>query len=133
MSAPARCTARKFLVKEVQFGSDGKNLFLRLDFRPGSEPDLEGAEARLAVRTTDGVKGYGAGDRLARMAAAEAPPGIECAFGRVLEARIPLAASGLRAAPGCASSSRSGRADCRWTPCRSRAGWRCPPQTRWSW
>ena len=38
---------RKFLVREVLFGSDGANLYLRVDFRPGAEPDVAGAEARL--------------------------------------------------------------------------------------
>ena len=90
---------RKFLMKEVLYGSDGKNLFLRLDFRPGSEPDLEGAEARLAVRTTDGSRDTALVIGL-RHGGAETPPGIECAFGRVLEARIPLAVVGIAGGAG---------------------------------
>jgi alpha-amylase/alpha-mannosidase (GH57 family) len=41
---------KKFLIKEVYYGSDGASLFLRLDFDAGFDADAEGLEARLSVR-----------------------------------------------------------------------------------
>src|SRR3954462_15207745 len=41
---------KKFLVREVQFGSDGSNLFVRLDFHPGHEQELPEMEARFRVQ-----------------------------------------------------------------------------------
>jgi alpha-amylase/alpha-mannosidase (GH57 family) len=85
---------KKFLVDEVLYGSEGQNLFLRLDFRPGSEADLAGAEARLVVETLDRKKETRMGIGL-RPGGATAPEGVECSFGRVLEVRIPLASVGI--------------------------------------
>jgi alpha-amylase/alpha-mannosidase (GH57 family) len=82
---------KKVVVKEVHFGSDGRNLFLRLDFHPGREQELAGSEVRFVVQPLDG----GGESRLVIGLAAEGiqtPDGVECAFGRVMEARIPLAA-----------------------------------------
>jgi alpha-amylase/alpha-mannosidase (GH57 family) len=80
---------KKVVVKEVYYGSDGRNLFLRIDFHPGREQDLAGTEARFVVQpaeggsenqfvvhlTSDGVK---------------TPDRVECAFGRIFEAKVPL-------------------------------------------
>src|SRR5208283_1124094 len=44
---------KKFLVKEVQFGSDGASLYLRVDFLPGCEAELPGAEARITLQPFD--------------------------------------------------------------------------------
>ena len=44
---------KKFLVKDVHFGSDGDNLYLRVDFHPGNEDELSGLELRLNVRSMD--------------------------------------------------------------------------------
>ncbi len=90
---------RKFLVQEVLYGSEGRNLFLRLDFRPGAEPDVAGAEARLVVQALNGGKETAMVIGL-RHGGTQAPAGIECAFGRVLEARIPLAAVGIAGGAG---------------------------------
>ena len=87
---------KKFLVQEVHFGSDGANLFLRLDFHPGHEQELAGMEARITVQSFDGASGR---RRLrSRFTGAGSPrrePPVECAFGRILEARIPLEAVGM--------------------------------------
>jgi alpha-amylase/alpha-mannosidase (GH57 family) len=101
---------KKFLVKEVQFGSDGVNLFVRVDFHSGYEQELSGMEARLTVQPLDGSSPsyisitflHGAAElgerKLAgRVSAAPGNP-IECAFGRVLEIRMALEA--LKIAPG---------------------------------
>src|ERR1035441_9462700 len=42
---------KKFLVSEVLFGSDGQNLYVRVDFRPGTEPELTGMEARITLQS----------------------------------------------------------------------------------
>src|SRR5579872_1344695 len=47
---------KKFLVSEVQFGTDGANLYLRVDFHPVYLQELNGMEARLTVQAFDGWK-----------------------------------------------------------------------------
>jgi hypothetical protein len=93
---------KKFLVKEVQFGADGQNFFLRLDFHPGYEHELAGMEARLTAQTLNGSKtshvtirfaADGACARETKLAAdppSDANP-VECSLARILEARIALA------------------------------------------
>ncbi|HUB80491.1 MAG TPA: glycoside hydrolase family 57 protein [Bryobacteraceae bacterium] len=90
---------KKFLVDEVLYGSDGQNLFLRLDFRPGCESDLAGSEVRLVLQTLDRARNEPIVIGL-RHGGATAPSGVECAFGRVLEARIPLASAGIPSGAG---------------------------------
>src|SRR3954447_3385736 len=82
---------KKFLVREVQFGSDGSNLFVRLDFHPGHEQEMAFLEARFRVQATGGPEqtlslkvGSGGGDGR-----------VECALGRIYEARIPFDAVGI--------------------------------------
>ena len=100
---------KKFLVKEVQFGSDEANLYLRLDFHSGYEQEIAGMEARLKIQPLDASRTSSATIRFAQGGAqvAEAvlaSPGIaspvECAYARVLEIRISLAALGLRHGEG---------------------------------
>jgi hypothetical protein len=96
--------AKRFLVKEVQFGSDGANLYLRVDFHPGLEQELSRMEARLAAQSLEGGHSstveIGFADGAARvtgmkLAASETDQPVECAFSRVLEARISLASMGV--------------------------------------
>ena len=47
---------KKFLIKEVHFGSDGENFYLRVDFHPGYEQELSGMEARLTAESLDGKR-----------------------------------------------------------------------------
>jgi alpha-amylase/alpha-mannosidase (GH57 family) len=99
---------KTFLVKEVYFGSDGANFYLRVDFHSGCERELSHMEARLTAQSLDGAHtssveiGFANGvARATRMKLAAAAPGgqpVECAFARVLEARISLASMGV--APG---------------------------------
>ena len=99
---------KTFLVKEVQFGSDGANFYLRVDFHSGCERELARMEARLTAQTLDGAHSssveIGFANGTARTtevnlaaATADGQP-VECAFARVLEARISLPAMGV--APG---------------------------------
>ena len=85
---------KKFLVSKVFFGSDGESLFVRVDFRPGSEPELAGMEARFSLQSLDGMPPQPVTIRLGSGAAATEDP-IQCAFSRILEARFPLAAAGV--------------------------------------
>ena len=94
---------KKFLVKEVYFGSDGANFYLRVDFHPGCERELARMEARLTAQTLDGAHtssveiGFANGAAQAtgmKLAASATDQPVECAFARVLEARISLAVDG---------------------------------------
>ncbi|HEV3332525.1 MAG TPA: glycoside hydrolase family 57 protein [Bryobacteraceae bacterium] len=101
---------KKFLIKDVQFGSDGENFFLRVDFHPGYEHVLRGMEARLTTESPDGKRTSRAeiafaadGVRVKELALAGEPffgEPVECAFARVLELRISLAALGLTPGSG---------------------------------
>ena len=85
---------KKFLIKEVMFGSDGESLFLRLDFHLGHEQELIGMEARLTIASADGAEQKAVSIRfVGGMAETEAP--VECAYARILEARIPMASAGI--------------------------------------
>ena len=85
---------KKFLVSEVLFGSDGESLFVRVDFRDGTEPQLAGMEARVTLQSLDGAPPQPVTIRLTSGAATSDDP-VECAFLRILEARFPLSAAGV--------------------------------------
>jgi len=100
---------KKFLVKEVQFGFNAANFYLRLDFHSGYEQEIAGTEARLKLQSPDGSRSSfvtirfvhgGAQATEVVMAAAGVESPVECAFARVLEARMSLAALGLRPGEG---------------------------------
>jgi alpha-amylase/alpha-mannosidase (GH57 family) len=98
---------KKFLVEEVWYGTDGAHLSVRVDFHRGSEADLPAIEARLSVRAGEPEQASSASIRFdrgkaqaveVRLAAPDADPEpIACAFQRVLEVRIALAALGAAA------------------------------------
>ena len=101
---------KKFVIQEVQFGTDGMNLYMRVDFLPGYESELSGMEARLTAEPVDGghtsraVIGITRGAarvrhlKLACPSSEAATQAIDCSFGRVLEVRLAFAALGV--APG---------------------------------
>ena len=90
--------SKKFVVREVQFGSDGANLFVRVDFDPAYQEELSGMEARFRLESQQETRAtrltivLGAGTA---HAVETLEPAAECALGSVLEARIPLAAIGV--------------------------------------
>ncbi|MFY9726644.1 MAG: glycoside hydrolase, partial [Bryobacteraceae bacterium] len=94
---------KKFLVKEVYFGSDGQSFYLRIDLNPGYGQEPGGMEARFTGQTLDGARSsqvtiglvHGAAKPVDVRLAAAADGAVECAFGRVLEVRILLAALGI--------------------------------------
>ncbi|MEO8595821.1 MAG: glycoside hydrolase family 57 protein [Candidatus Solibacter sp.] len=83
---------KKFLIQEVFFGSDGDHLFVRVDFRPGTEPVVAGMEARIVVQSLDRAPAQHVTIRLAAGAAFTSDD-IQCAFLRILELRFPLVAA----------------------------------------
>ena len=90
---------KKLLVQDLYYGVDEANLYLRLDLYNDSEPQMQAMEARLTLQTGRGAAKevviafmHGAA-RVADSGSVE----VECAFGRVLEVRIPLAALGVEA------------------------------------
>ena len=85
---------KKFLVKEAQFGSDGANFYLRLDFHSGYESDLAGLEVKLKLEEAQTVKiGFDySGARIVESSVA----GAACAFARILEVAVPLEPLGIR-------------------------------------
>ena len=44
---------KKFLVKEVQYGSDGANLYVRVDFHAGFEQNIAAMELRFTALAMD--------------------------------------------------------------------------------
>ena len=88
---------RKILVKEVHFGSDGANFYLRVDFHPGREQELNGMEAKLTVQSLDSAASsqfviaftQGAAT-IADAKPAAAGPAATCAFSAILEVCILL-------------------------------------------
>jgi alpha-amylase/alpha-mannosidase (GH57 family) len=94
---------KKFLVQEMQFGTDGAGFYLRLDFSPGTERDLDGVEARVTLQPKDGKPAsravfqfsLGAARITGTHLALSAANAVECALGRVFEARFSLAALGV--------------------------------------
>ncbi len=90
---------KRFLVKELHYGSDGSSFFLRVDFLPDERQRLAEVEARLTLEAVSrarisiqlGKKGLNGcevvceGDTRA----------LEIRFGSILEARVPLEVVGL--------------------------------------
>ncbi|HEV3199644.1 MAG TPA: glycoside hydrolase family 57 protein [Bryobacteraceae bacterium] len=103
---------KKVMVHEVQFGSDGVNFYLRVDFRAGYHQELSGMEARLTVQSLDGALDnyipivfspgavYPTETKLAALPEDKSSNAVECALGRVLEVRISLIALGIAAGSG---------------------------------
>ena len=101
---------KKFLIKEAQFGTDGANFYLRIDFHPGSEQELAGMEAKLTAESPDGKRTSratlafsqdAAQVKELQLAVPEATDtSVDCAFSRVLEVRLALAALGLERGSG---------------------------------
>jgi alpha-amylase/alpha-mannosidase (GH57 family) len=91
---------KRFFIQELQYGSDGQNLYLRIDFEaPPSameahltiEPLGEGGATFIPLQFTNGHLEAGA-MRLARSGADNA---VEYAFRRILEIKVSLAAAGV--------------------------------------
>jgi alpha-amylase/alpha-mannosidase (GH57 family) len=100
---------KKFLVKEVQYGTDGANFYVRVDFHSGFERDGGGTETRFKLQSLDasrssivtvrfGHSGVPATEAVWAAPAVASP--MDCALAHVLETRISLAALALRPGEG---------------------------------
>jgi alpha-amylase/alpha-mannosidase (GH57 family) len=99
---------KRFLIRELAYGSDGQNLYLRIDFEAGAEAALSGADAHLTIQAAGdpgaasfvalGFENGGLVTREQRFANPQAGEGAaQFAFQKVLEARLSLAALGVPA------------------------------------
>ena len=96
---------QRFLTKELFYGTDGTNLFLRLDFE-SEEASISGTELRVSLEAVSDkvppsaiVASLEHGTELSsvKMGVREGPSHpVEAAFVRVLEMRISLAAAGIQ-------------------------------------
>jgi alpha-amylase/alpha-mannosidase (GH57 family) len=86
-------------VREVHYGADGAQLYLRIDFHESKEGTLGGVEVRLRVqgRTEESSGSLGAFDSASGNSFVTGPafPGANCAFQRILEASVPLTDFGV--------------------------------------
>ena len=91
---------RKLLVHEVQYGSDDANFYVRVDFHAGSENDIGDLETRITAKAGERTSyvtlrlDYGRASATDVRTAVPRENAVECAFHKVLEARIALAAMG---------------------------------------
>jgi hypothetical protein len=79
---------QQFLFKELRYGSDGLNLYLRIDLEPVEQPlelqmQFEHAACRISIEP-------------GKATILDAPAGAETAHQRVIEARFPLAGLGVK-------------------------------------
>jgi alpha-amylase/alpha-mannosidase (GH57 family) len=90
---------QQFLIRELYYGSDGKNLYLRIDFQREALHPLTGMELRIQVRSS--VEASSAGSIALLLEESRVVPvnsghvsaaTVEAAFDRILELRVPLAA-----------------------------------------
>ena len=93
---------KKFVIREVFFGSDGASFYVRADFHPGYEGELSSMEARLNLQAlADGrsnhvtVQFANGGHVVEKL-----EPPAEAALRSVLEVRIPLAVASVAKGAG---------------------------------
>ena len=93
---------KRFLIRELFYGSDGQNLYLRLDFEPAAAGTLPGTDARLTVEGGAGTSSVAlrfTNERLeegeVRLADPRHDAPLQFAFRKVLEVRLSLAALGV--------------------------------------
>lgn len=80
---------QRFFVRELRYGSDGKNLFLRLDFVENS--NLQNTQLRINLQPVSQTE-----NSVARTIPLNGgSDGVESAFGNVCEVRFPLALAGI--------------------------------------
>ena len=79
-----------FFVSDLPYGSDGHNLFPRLDIVENSIFTLEGTELRINVKTAETSHSF-------TVALTQNQEGIEAAQGKICELRLALAAMGIPA------------------------------------
>ena len=93
---------KRFLIRELSYGSDGQNLYLRLDFEPSAAAALPGTDTRLTVEAGAGTSSVTlrftnehVEQGEVRLAGPRHDAPLEFAFRKVLELRLSLAALGV--------------------------------------
>jgi hypothetical protein len=94
---------KRFLIQQLSYGSDGQNLYVRVDFEPGSAAAISGMDAHLTVQPVSGPSSFFSltlhEGMIEPADAKPAHPGavnpFEFAIRKVLEARISLNAVGV--------------------------------------
>ena len=89
---------RQFPLREVQYGTDGTSVFLRLDFETLPNEATGGIELRLSFAPGDSAEPETVIVHVADGAAKTTPPDIKVALRQLLEIEVPLRA--VRAEPG---------------------------------
>ncbi|MBC7925509.1 MAG: glycoside hydrolase [Bryobacteraceae bacterium] len=82
---------QRFFVVELHYGSDGQNLYLRLDFVEGSL--LKQGETEFRVNLLDKTTPHEPVLRAVRLN--ESSDGIDCVAGKICELRVSLASAGI--------------------------------------
>jgi hypothetical protein len=96
---------KRFLIRELSYGSDGQNLYMRVDFEAEALAALSGMEAHISIQPVSGQAqpsfvsfafANGAVEpRDVRLARPDCAGGIEFAMRKVLEGRLSLAAAAV--------------------------------------
>jgi hypothetical protein len=82
---------QRFFVKELRYGSDGQNLYLRLDFVEGAEVTGADTELRIGVQPT-----HTSDAPVLRVTTLSgSADGVESAYSRVCEVRVSLSSLGI--------------------------------------
>jgi alpha-amylase/alpha-mannosidase (GH57 family) len=82
---------QRFFVQELRYGSDGQNLYLRLDFVENTLSSLHGTELRISVQPLTG----GVEPTLRVVPLTGVLDGVESACGRVCEVKVSLSPIGI--------------------------------------
>lgn len=81
----------RFFISELRYGSDGHNLYVRLDFVPNMSPEPGETELRINVRAA----GEPESTRTLQVRLNDQRPGIEAAFATVSELKLALPPLGI--------------------------------------
>jgi hypothetical protein len=82
---------QRFFVQELRYGSDGQNLYLRLDFVENASTTLQGTELRISVQPL-----IADAQSVLRVVPLDGTAeGVEAACGRVCEVKVALAPIGI--------------------------------------
>jgi alpha-amylase/alpha-mannosidase (GH57 family) len=85
---------QRFLIRELQYGSDGANLYIRLDFEEKALSSLHGAQIRLNIAPASDPERVTSVMMPVWQDQRGVQNGIEYAVRKIFEARVPLSAIG---------------------------------------
>lgn len=85
---------QRFVIRELRYGSNGSSLFLRLDFEEHATAALSGAVVKLNVGPAADPRRVTSANLHIMAGVHQAAAGLEYAFSRILEVKVPLAGIG---------------------------------------